>query len=314
VTSGLAIALDPQDTATVYYGTVYQGLYKSTDCGATWTKLNTLPGGTFDQGMEGRIVVDPIDRSIYLDNRYGNMGVFKSTDGGQDWAQILPPDIAQAFVDGGMVEWIAMDPTNHLHLLVSPHFTCQGSAGANCILETMDGGGSWTVLPNTPPSGELGGQVVVDSSTWLWADQGGGPQGLWRTTNGGGGAAGGGWGQPVFAGGVYPYLVEGPDGTYFMAAGNSGVVDSADKGVTWTAIANSRLAESIAASDTSLFTSGGLNANIYSRASLRDPLTWTAMPTPAGATDGGWMLQYDRDHQLLYSSTFASGLWRYRTQ
>jgi photosystem II stability/assembly factor-like uncharacterized protein len=314
VTKGLAIAIDPQDTATVYYGTAQQGLYKTTDCGATWTKFNTLPGGTLDQGMEGSIAIDPVDRSIYLDNRYGNMGVFKSTNGGQDFAQVLPPDIAQAFVDGGMVEWIAIDPTDHLHVLVTPHFSCMGSAGPNCALETKDGGQTWTVLPSTPPSGELGGQVMLDSTNWLWADQGGGPQGLWRSSNAGGGAAGGGWGQPVYTGGVYPYLVRGPDGTFYMPGQNSGVIESSDRGITWSVIANSNLAESIAASAQSMFTSGGLNANLYSRASFTDPHTWTTMPGPAGATDGGWMLQYDNDHGLLYSSTFASGLWRLSTQ
>ena len=44
-----AIIVDPFDGTTVWLGTGYEGLFKSTDCGATWKHVNT-PGDLVDQG------------------------------------------------------------------------------------------------------------------------------------------------------------------------------------------------------------------------------------------------------------------------
>jgi photosystem II stability/assembly factor-like uncharacterized protein len=287
----------------VYLGTVGVGLFKSTDCGATWTHINTgTNGASLDPGMEGSIAIDPMEPStIYLDDRYGAMGLFKSTNAGVAWTQVLPKDVAHAFIYDGMVEWVTMDPSDRLHLVVSPHFSCQAPHTSSCLLETTDGGTTWRVIDGTPESTELGGQIILDRNTWLWAQPFGG---IYRTSD-----SGATW-THVASGQAYPYIHHAADGTYYVPGGTDGVIKSTD-GISWSKIPGSPLSESIAASDTTLYTSGGLNANLYSSAPLSAPTKWTKMTgPPPSVSAGGWQLKYDRDHHILYSANFGAGFWR----
>jgi hypothetical protein len=305
--STLAFVIDPHDTATVYLGTAYAGMFKSSDCGASWVHINSgRNGAMLDNGMEGSMVIDPVDpNTIYVDNRYGVMGLFKSSNGGVDWDQILPTDIAKAFIYNGMVEWIAMDPSNHLHLIVSPHFSCQAPHPNNCMLESEDGGTSWRVIDGTPDSTELGGQMILDDATWLWAQPFGG---LWRTAD-----HGASWKQ-VYNGQAYPYLFHAPDGTYYVPGGNDGLLKSSD-GIAWEKIAQSPGAESLAWNGTTLYTSnGGFNQTLYSSTTTANPMSWKTIRETTPPPTGGWMMQYDGDHHILYSSNFSNGFWRFATQ
>jgi hypothetical protein len=295
-----AFVIDPQDTANVYLGTSGQGIFKSTDCGATWTHVSH---GDVDNGRNGSMVIDPIDSQIlYTDGRYGPVGVFKTTNGGVDWTQILPPDIAQAFIFGGMVEWIAMDPTDHLHLTVTPHFNCQGSHAPNCMLETMDGGSSWRVIDNVPAAGELSGQVMLDRTTWLVTLPFGG---IWRTAD-----AGATWAH-VYDGGASPYLYKDTDGSYYIPGNLAGVLHSTD-GITWTPIPSANQSGALAATKTALYSDIGLNDSLYFSASIAQATQWTSIDkVPVAPGMGGWMLGGDADHNLVYSSNFKGGFWRY---
>lgn len=295
-----AFVIDPQDTATVYLGSSGQGIFKSTDCGATWIHVSH---GDVDQGRNGSMVIDPIDSQVlYTDGRYGPVGVFKSTNGGVDWKQILPPDIASAFIFGGMVEWIAMDPTDHRHLTVTPHFNCEGAHAPNCMLETMDGGDTWRVIDNVPAAGELSGQVMLDRNTWLVALPFGG---LWRTADGGAT-----WAH-VYDGGAGPYIYTAADGSYYMPGNLAGVIHSTD-GINWTPIPSANQSGALAATKTALFSDIGLNDSMYFSAPIDNPTQWSGLdkvPVPQG--NGGWMLHGDADHNIVYSSNFKGGFWRY---
>ena len=87
---------------------VGQGVYKSTDAGATWTLT-----GLEQTGRIPRLVIHPTDPDIVLvcalGHAYGpqpERGVFRTTDGGTTWERVL-------FVneDTGCSD-IAMDPSN----------------------------------------------------------------------------------------------------------------------------------------------------------------------------------------------------------
>lgn len=56
-----ALAPDPVDPSTVYAGTAAQGVFKSTDAGATWSPVGTWPAGV---SLHGGLLVDPTDPSI----------------------------------------------------------------------------------------------------------------------------------------------------------------------------------------------------------------------------------------------------------
>src|ERR1700733_12870715 len=102
-----AIAVAPSDPRTIYAGTGESdirsdlssgdGVYKSTDGGATWLHL-----GLEDTRQISQIVVDPQDSKVVyvgaLGHAYGpnqQRGVFKSVDGGTHWTKALDqgPDI-----------------------------------------------------------------------------------------------------------------------------------------------------------------------------------------------------------------------------
>jgi len=98
-----SLAIDPQNTATVYAGVSFagnvlfaepmgRGVYKSDDGGNSWHAAN--------KGIEGRIVnalaIDPVTpTTLYgigqIDPaRHGPSNIFKSTDGGASWSVGVP--------------------------------------------------------------------------------------------------------------------------------------------------------------------------------------------------------------------------------
>jgi hypothetical protein len=310
-----AFVLDPVHPGTVYAGFgnlnltpgAGSAIWKTSDCGATWTVADTGTSATdLDNGMPWTMAIDFVDPQVlYTISGYGTMGVFKSTNGGVDWNQILPADIASVLVDGGFIERVTMDPTNNQHLIVTPHFNCQ-NGHSNCMLETTDSGGTWRIIDGTPDSGEDSGQVMVDSKTWYWMN----PTGIFRTTNGGSS-----WSQ-VYSGWSFESYYRSPLGPYYIMSAQNGVLQSND-GVSWTAIPNSPSGRALIGDGTTLFTS---NRNAYSdpykpysSAPESNPATWATYPSPA-VTQGGWLLHYDASHGILYSSAEHAGFWRVRTK
>src|SRR5208282_6531265 len=92
-----ALALAPSNPNILYAGTGEQapgnGVYKSTDAGATWTNI-----GLQNARRTAGILVDPHDPDIVLvaasgdDSTTTDRGVFKSTDGGKTWSKVLHID------------------------------------------------------------------------------------------------------------------------------------------------------------------------------------------------------------------------------
>ncbi|MEO1625528.1 MAG: hypothetical protein AAFV25_10265 [Bacteroidota bacterium] len=94
------IAIDPQQPERVYVGTgdpnisaypfIGDGLYRTEDGGQTWTHL-----GLREQRIISRIAIDPTNNDVVYAacmglpfERNAQRGLYKSTDGGQNWDQI----------------------------------------------------------------------------------------------------------------------------------------------------------------------------------------------------------------------------------
>jgi photosystem II stability/assembly factor-like uncharacterized protein len=164
-----AIALDPKNPKNVWVGTgeswtrnsvsIGNGVYKSTDGGETWTHV-----GLENSERVSRIVVSPKNSDVVFACVPGALwsdspdrGLYKTTDGGKTWKQILKgPNLSTGCTE------MAIDPTNPETM-----FACiwdfrrkgweyrSGGDGpdkpsASGLFRSTDGGNTWTEV--TPES------------------------------------------------------------------------------------------------------------------------------------------------------------------
>jgi photosystem II stability/assembly factor-like uncharacterized protein len=142
---GLSIAVDPQQPRVVYLATS-QAIFKSSDSGANWTKIQAR--GT------SSIAVDPF-QSSHLLAEMANQGLFESHDGGATWAAVtnLPPP-----PNGGVTFITAV---NFHPKIPGTIFVSTNGAG---ILRSTDGGATYTIVNNGLPNVETS-SVVANPQT-----------------------------------------------------------------------------------------------------------------------------------------------------
>src|SRR5688572_22041895 len=166
------------------------GVYKSTNGGTTFQHM-----GLADSKHINRIVIDPNNNDVVLVaatgplfGSGGDRGIYKTTDGGRTWKQVLKGD-----------EWtgandLVMSPTNPQIMFASTYqrvrnACCMNGGGPGSgIWRSNDGGDTWTRLSgNGLPDGPLG-RIALDifrrSGNFVYALIEGPSQG-----RGGGGAA-----------------------------------------------------------------------------------------------------------------------------
>ena len=197
-----AVEVAPSDPDIIYVGggevTVRgnvshgDGVWKSIDGGKTWEHKG-LP----DSRRIPRIRIDPNDPNIVYAAVLGHLfgpnqerGVFKSTDGGENWKKVLFVDEEVGACD------LIIDPNNPRVLYAStwrirrtPYSLESGGEGCG-LWKSTDAGDSWTEITKNPglPQGKVGiiGVTVspVDSKR-VWAIVESDKGGLFRSDNGG---------------------------------------------------------------------------------------------------------------------------------
>ena len=153
---------EPNNSITDPYASYWgDGVYKSTDGGASWTNM-----GLSDTHQIGRIVIHPEDADVvyvaalghlYSDN--AERGVFKTTDGGATWEQVLEVTDGNRHIS---VVDLVMSPQDPRVLYAAAYdraatpwmFRQGGPAGG--IYKTIDGGATWAKLDDGLPSGDVG--------------------------------------------------------------------------------------------------------------------------------------------------------------
>jgi photosystem II stability/assembly factor-like uncharacterized protein len=175
-----ALALAPSNTNIIYAGTgdttysgnAYygRGVLKSTDGGATWT---LLANNLFDRRAISRIVVDPSNPAVvYLatgagvvNGLGGNVGVWKSTDGGTTWTD-LTSSLANINSNEDLFSTLLLDPGDSTHqtlytAVCSPAGQYFGFSTGAGVYKTTNGGKTWTLLGGGMPSGVTVGNVQL---------------------------------------------------------------------------------------------------------------------------------------------------------
>lgn len=176
-----AVAIDPSNASVVWVGTGEgnprnslnggYGVFRSLDAGKTWTSM-----GLEKTRHIHRILIDPNDSNTVYVGAIGSpwgahkeRGVYKTTDGGKTWKQVLFTNTLSGVGD------MVMDPKNPNKLLVGmwehkrdPWFFKSGGPGSGLFL-TYDGGETWKKLSDKEglPEGELGriGLAIAPSNT-----------------------------------------------------------------------------------------------------------------------------------------------------
>ena len=195
------------------------GVYKSIDGGKTYAHMG-LPTSRHIN----RIVIDPRSNDTVFVAATGSLwgpggdrGVYKTTDGGRTWTQVLKVD------DDTGANDLAMDPNNNRVLYASMYqrrrtACCFNGGGAGSgIWKSTDGGDTWTRLKGgvlDGPLGRIAFDVYRKDSTILYALIEG-PQ------QPGGGRQGG-----------------APGGEQGVNAAPTGLYKSTDAGATWTKVNN----------------------------------------------------------------------------
>ena len=146
---------EPQNRQSSPWG---DGLFKSVDGGRTWTHK-----GLRETRHISRIQIHPRNPDVAYVAAVGNLwqasserGVYKTTDGGDTWEQVLFVDDYTGVID------LVMDPGDPNTLFAAMYgrqrtaWGFNGGSPGSGIYRTMDGGGSWTRLEQGLPEGDLG--------------------------------------------------------------------------------------------------------------------------------------------------------------
>lgn len=164
-----AIEVADSDTSIIYAGTgtdgiranvtTGRGLYKSTDAGKSWTFM-----GLEDAGQIGAIEVHPENPDrVYvaaLGHPFGKnrqRGVFRSTDGGNNWEKVLFASDSTGAID------LELNPENPDEIYAAlwraerkPWTIISGAARENGLYKSIDGGNTWKKLSKGLPQGLTG--------------------------------------------------------------------------------------------------------------------------------------------------------------
>ena len=193
----VAVAGDPRDPNTFYFGGVCGGVWKSSDAGQYWENISD---GYFTSSSVGALEVAPADpnviyagtgeTTIRIDVSIGD-GVYKSTDAGRSWKHLGLKDLRQ-------IAKIRTHPENADLVYMAAFGHAFGENAERGVYRSKDGGESWEqILHVSDKAGAIDLSIdknnprIIYASFWeayrnFWQiSSGGEDSGLWRSLDGG---------------------------------------------------------------------------------------------------------------------------------
>ena len=169
-----AVRITPDDHDVIWVGTgeswtrnsvsVGNGVFRSTDGGESWSHVGLedserIAAIAVPAGTEGKTAFVCATGHLWDSNE--QRGVYKTTDGGESWEQVLSVDENTGCSD------LAIDPQDPQVLYAGmwqfrryPDFFESGGPGSG-LYRSLDGGDSWTELTAGLPQGEKGRIAVA---------------------------------------------------------------------------------------------------------------------------------------------------------
>jgi photosystem II stability/assembly factor-like uncharacterized protein len=289
-----AIAVDPWKNSTLYLGTRAEGIYKSTDGGATWQARNNGGDSLLATAEVFDLKVDPTKPDAIVAALLG-VGIVRSTDAGTTWERLTKE--------------FSMLASTTTHILLHPKksSTMVYATDAGTIAQTANGGETWsitrrddeawrvltmTVDPNTPGTLFAG----TESGVIMSSDFGG----SWVKIT---------LGIPQLPASLAVGGAGGQTRLFAYGAG-LGVLASTDRGSTWThADAN------LGGATVTLVAADPTGENVYAasgRALLRydrEGGTWVA--TTSGLAGGNiTSVAFDADNPSVMFATSSGGAFK----
>jgi photosystem II stability/assembly factor-like uncharacterized protein len=291
------------------------GLYRSSDYGKTFSKINK------SGGFYSIAIANPgpgSEPTLWVPSGLNNGTVLKSTDGGMNWRTTgggLPTDLYS----------IQVDPDDNAHLLSGLH-------EMNGIVESTDGGETWRSVGTVPgmaaglswfPFFIKTGLAATTRTRWLAVPQQG-STGTWLTTDGGKD-----WAKVLPN--DHPHgncQIHQADGIVYLAVESlwgpiyspGGVYRSSDSGLTWTNVTGATDEAVVWGTAKRLYSMYGWAAGAlgdfspnFRVASQPGTGTWTTVATPGDMTQGpsSMAVTYDGGRAVFVGSMWLAGLWRY---
>jgi hypothetical protein len=323
-----SVQKDPAHPSHLYAQFHCQGIWKSTDYGATWSgPINTGRNGATVGDCAGGISIPPGSTAnvptLYLScGRGAALGFWVSTNGGVDWTkyQITPTPTRQDYYPPDV------DPYDSNHLVMTGH-------EMNSIVQSFDGGRTWSAVnigSGMTQSGGTGATFFINTgnatstrSTWLWMAQwAGGTIGTWRTTNGGAT-----WVQvdknEHTHGSAQIYQPDN-NGVLYMAGAYSdlgwGVLRSTNYGQTWAHVGSTTGLAVVVGTSKNMYAmfgyptgAGGTTNPGFELSAQPGTGTWVTPGTPASMTQGPSQIATVNDgtRNILVGAMWNGGLWRY---
>ena len=193
----VAVAGDPRDPNTFYFGGVCGGVWKTTDAGQYWENISD---GYFTSSSVGALEVAPADpnviyagtgeTTIRIDVSIGD-GIYKSTDAGRSWKHLGMKETRQ-------IAKIRTHPENADLVYAAVFGHAFGPNPERGVYRSKDGGESWeNVLHVSDKAGAIDLSIdknnprVIYASIWeayrsFWQmSSGGEDSGIWRSMDGG---------------------------------------------------------------------------------------------------------------------------------
>jgi len=139
-----ALAVDPENGSVIYAATPTDGVYKTTNAGATWSEANTGLTATWVND----IVVAPSTPSTLYAATTG--GMFTSTNSGGSWSAV------NSGISGLFMASVAVDPTNASSVW---------AANATFVYYSDNAGASWSEDATDLPRLTFPAPLILTSST-----------------------------------------------------------------------------------------------------------------------------------------------------